>query len=169
MSSRKPRAKKAPATEPTPTGIVAYKGFDASLACRGFRYEIGKTFSHDGKVVRCASGGFHSCEMPLDVWNYYGPVTSRFADVLVGGAIDRPAGEDTDTKIASAQITIRAELKLPDLVRRAIEWIIAKADKNVTTGYRSHAASTGDSSHAASTGNYSHAASTGDSSHAAST
>jgi hypothetical protein len=156
--------KKAPATT---APAIAYKGFDKDLSCRGFQYEIGKTYIGTKPVVRCGEGGFHSCAMPLDVWNYYSPATSRLAEVIPGGEIDRDT--NSDTKIASAEITVRAELRFPEFIKRAAEWVIAAAKSTVTTGYASHAASTGNRSHAASTGNRSHAASTGYASHAAST
>jgi hypothetical protein len=160
------RATKADEAE-TPT-LITYKGFGKDWKCRDFQYEVGNSYEHVGSVVRCAGGGFHSCEMPLDTWNYYAPNTNRFAEVLVGGAIDKGTGEE-DSKLASAKITINAEIRMPDFIRKAVAWIIDQAKESVTTGYRAHAASTGDYAHAASTGDYAHAASTGYRAHAAST
>jgi hypothetical protein len=63
--------------------ITAFKGFDENWQCRGFQYEIGKTYKHDGEVEACSSG-FHSCLNPFDVLNYY-DVTSKFAIVELNG------------------------------------------------------------------------------------
>jgi len=155
--------------------IVAYKGFDWNLVCNPagtpFQYEIGKTYVTSDTVVRCARGGFHSCGYPLDVFSYYPPAKSRYAQVTAGRKIARdPNGGDT--KIASASITIDAELRIPDLVSRAIEWITSRCalgTLNYATGFRSAASSTGLQSAASSTGNRSAASSTGDQSAASST
>ena len=87
--------------------IIAYKGFDSELKCRGYSFAIGKTHFHDGKVKACRSG-FHSCEYPLDVFRYYAPTGNRFCLVEVSGDISR---HSEDSKIASANLTIKAELK----------------------------------------------------------
>ena len=139
--------------------ITAYKGMGMDFRCRDFQYAVGQTYTHDGDVVRCAAGGFHACEAPFDVWNYYPLGTSRFAEVEVGGKIDR--AENEDSKIASAQITIRAELTLPEFIKRGVAWIVQAAKGNTATGYKGHAAATGYKSHAAATGYSGHAAATG--------
>jgi hypothetical protein len=142
----------------TENEVVAFKGFDSNMSCRGFKYEIGKSYSHDGKVEKCGSG-FHACEFPLDVFNFY-PPSSRFAKVSLSGEIDR--GND---KIAAAKIRISAEIKLPELVSNAVDFIFNLVDwsnkKESNTGYRSAATNTGDQSAATNTGDQSAATNTG--------
>ncbi|MBN3043310.1 hypothetical protein H4F47_10305, partial [Pectobacterium brasiliense] len=108
--------------------ITTYKGFDKDLQCRGFQFEIGKTFEHKGKVEACGSG-FHSCECPFDVFGYYPPAESRFAETVSFGVTAREEGGDT--KIASASITIKAELTLPQFIQSGIDWIWSKIDKSL--------------------------------------
>jgi hypothetical protein len=156
--------KKTKKTTKKETVITGYKGFDKDFKCRDFQFEVGKTYKHDGPVKACESG-FHACEMPLDVLGYY-PPESRFAIVSQCGETHKMGD---DTKIASAKITIGAEIKLPEIIKRAVDWILEKAKSNLSTGNYAHAASTGDRAHAASTGDRAHAASTGYGAHAAST
>uniref|UniRef100_A0A5V0II09 DUF7666 domain-containing protein n=2 Tax=Salmonella enterica TaxID=28901 RepID=A0A5V0II09_SALER len=143
--------------------IVTFKGFNKDLKCRDFQFEIGKTFHHDGKVEACGSG-FHACECPFDVFSYYPPAESRYAETISFGVIDRE--EIGDTKIASASITIKDELTLPQFIQRGIEWIWSKIDKSleqqIMTGKRSAATNTGNWSAATNTGNRSAATNTGD-------
>ena len=167
MMARKPKTSVSAPVTPEAPRIVAYKGFNRDWTCRGFQYEVGKTYTTDAAVVRCASGGFHSCENPFDVWTYYPLAGNVFAEVEVGGQIDREVGGDS--KITSAEITIKAELHLPDFIKRAVAWVLDNAKGNTATGYRGHAAATGDSGHAAATGYRGHAAATGYSGHAAAT
>ncbi|WP_439901011.1 DUF7666 domain-containing protein, partial [Salmonella enterica] len=142
--------------------IVTFKGFNKDLKCRDFQFEIGKTFHHDGKVEACGSG-FHACECPFDVFSYYSPADSRFAETISFGITDRE--EDGDTKIASASITIKAELTLPQFIQRGIEWIWSKIDKSleqqIMCGDCSAATNTGDCSAATNTGYCSAATNTG--------
>ena len=152
--------------------VTAYKGFDANFQCRGgYQFEVGKTYEHQGNVKACESG-FHACEFPLDVFNYYAPADSRFAVVKASGQISR---HGDDSKIASATLTVEAEIGLPGLVARAVGWVMSKLDKSIeqtivtgdysaatNPGYRSAATNTGDYSAATNTGNQSAATNTGD-------
>ncbi|WP_272696314.1 DUF7666 domain-containing protein [Salmonella enterica] len=142
--------------------IVTFKGFNKDLKCRDFQFEIGKTFHHDGKVEACGSG-FHACECPFDVLSYYPPAESRYAETISFGVTDRE--EEGDTKIASASITIKAELTLPQFIQRGIEWIWSKIDKSleqqIMSGDWSAATNTGNQSAATNTGNQSAATNTG--------
>ncbi|EGN3323275.1 hypothetical protein IH080_001914 [Salmonella enterica] len=142
--------------------IVTFKGFNKDLTCRDFQFAIGETFHHDGKVEACGSG-FHACECPFDVFSYYPPAESRYAETISFGVIDRE--EEGDTKIASASITIKSELTLPQFIQRGIEWIWSKIDKSleqqIMTGDWSAATNTGNQSAATNTGNRSAATNTG--------
>jgi hypothetical protein len=170
--------------------IISYKGFDKNMKCRDFQFALGETFVHEGKVQAC-SGGFHACEYPLNVFDYYPPAVSRFAMVEQRGPFSREAGGDT--KIASKSLTVKAEIGLPGLIKAAIEYTVkrclpidpessALTDKKFgaasstgdqgaasSTGYQGAASSTGDRGAASSTGYQGAASSTGDQGAASST
>jgi hypothetical protein len=153
--------------------IIAYKGFNQSMQCTGgdapYQYEEGKTYTHDGEVRACSSG-FHSCEYPLDCFGYYAPGISRYHEVLVSGDISR---HDDDTKVASASITIKAQLHVPEIVSRAISWITERCDPvkaihtkkdqsaSSATGYQSASSATGNRSASSATGDQSASSATG--------
>ncbi|HCI3180705.1 TPA: hypothetical protein NOV85_003378 [Pseudomonas aeruginosa] len=138
--------------------VTAYKGFKQDLTCRGYQFEIGGTYKHEGEVEACASG-FHSCEYPLDVFGYYAPGESRFAIVKASGQLSR---HDDDSKIASATLVVEAEISMPTMISRAIDWIMARLDSSVEqTVVGDTASNTGDYSAASNTGNRSAASNTG--------
>ncbi|PCB83580.1 hypothetical protein CJT67_24085 [Pseudomonas aeruginosa] len=146
--------------------VTAYKGFKQDLTCRGYQFEIGGTYKHEGEVEACASG-FHSCEYPLDVFGYYAPGESRFAIVKASGQLSR---HDDDSKIASATLVVEAEISMPTMISRALDWIMSKVDKSVEqTVVGETASNTGDYSAASNTGNRSAASNTGEYSAASNT
>ena len=49
---------------------IGYKAFDKDLKCRGFQYEIGKTYELSGSLIICQTG-FHFCKNLYNVFNYY--------------------------------------------------------------------------------------------------
>ena len=142
--------------------ITAYKGFDASMQCRGYQYKIGETYKHAGEVKVCESG-LHSCENPLDVFSYYPPGVSVFAEVEASGKIARHNG---DSKVASGKLHVKAMISLPDYIGRAIAWATAHCDPSTSkhaeaeraassaTGYRSASSATGIAAVAMSIGRF---------------
>lgn len=80
--------------------ISSIKGFDTNLKCRGFQYEVGKTYESKEPICLCESG-FHSIEgNPLEVFSYYSPAFSRYAIVEPSGNIQRN-DDGCDTKLVS--------------------------------------------------------------------
>ena len=99
--------------------IKSYKAFDENMRCRGFQYEVGKEYDMNGDI-KCCKRGFHACESPMEVWDYYDMLTSRFAEVEQSGKI---SAEGRTTKICSSHIKIKAELKLADIINIGVEWL----------------------------------------------
>ena len=136
-----------------------YKGMDANMQCRGFQYEVGKEYETDEAVV--CEAGFHACEYPLDVFNYYPPAKSRYFGVKQSGKISK-SGEDT--KVASTKIKIVDEIGIAGLVKAAVEYTKARAKEEPgghATGYRGAASATGNQGAASATGNQGAASATG--------
>ena len=150
--------------------VHGFKGYDKNLQCRGFQYEIGKTYEHEGKAVTCESG-FHFCEYPLDVFGYYPPATSRYTEVVGEGCADN-SGQG-DSKVCASKLTIGAEIGILGIVKASIEYIKSHIDAEkeekqegyqsaaTNTGYQSAATNTGDCSAATNTGYQSAATNTG--------
>ena len=98
--------------------IKSYKAFDKDMKCRDFQYEVGKEYEMDGHI-ECCERGFHACESPLEVFDHYDMLNSRFAEVEQSGTIDR----EGSTKVCSSRIKIKAELKLADIINIGVEWL----------------------------------------------
>lgn len=118
--------------------IKAYKAFDKDLKCRGFKFEIGKSY-HEKKVSVCESG-FHSCENPFDVLNYYNLTECRFAEVDVFGKIEK---HKDDSKIASSDITIVRELTLSEFISVVWDYIYNNNKDGAASGDGSQLAASG--------------------------
>ena len=99
--------------------ITSYKAFDKNMKCRGFQYEVGKEYEMDGEA-KCCNQGFHACKFPMEVWDYYDMLVSRYAEVEQSGKID---AEENSTKVCSSRIKIKAELKLADIINIGVEWL----------------------------------------------
>ena len=152
------------------TTIKSYKGFDRELKCRGYQYEVGKEYTMDGDIS-CSNRGFHACESPLEVLDYYflderGQM-ARFCEVEQSGKIDKESG---NTKVCSSKIKIKAELSFGSLVKAGVEWlkeITSSSDmldgkQNDNGGDYARIGSSGDYARIGSSGNYARIGSSGD-------
>ena len=146
--------------------ITSYKGFDKNMQCRGFQYEVGKEYEMDGEI-KCCNQGFHACKSPMEVWDYYDMLDSRYAEVEQSGKIEK---EENSTKVCSSHIKIKAELKLADIINIGVEWLKditspskVKADGvlNDNGDRRKQIGSSGDSAKIGSSGDYAQIGSSG--------
>ena len=148
--------------------IIAYKGFDKDLKCRGFQYEVGKTYETD-KAILC-NVGFHACEAPLNVWDYYPPTDgNRFCRVDMS---DVSPQRDSDTKRVSKKITVGAEIGIPGLVKAHVEYVKEQikdcgdlsgdAAQIGSSGYSAKIGSSGDAAKIGSSGDAAQIGSSGD-------
>ena len=146
--------------------IKSYKAFDKNMQCRVFQYEVGKEYEIDGEI-KCCDRGFHACKSPMEVWDHYDMLSSRFAEVEQSGKIDE---EGNSTKVCSSRIKIKAELKLTDIIKVGVEWLKditsptkVKTDiaKNDNGGNYAQIGSSGDSAKIGSSGDSAKIDSTG--------
>ena len=157
-------------TKKAETEIKAVKAFDHEFKCRGYQYEVGKTYEIEGDVEICRNG-FHACdESPFDVWNYYPIIDdegrlTRYAAVSMHGNTQSEKDEK-HSKIASAKITIDAEIRLPDFVKKAVSWLIestkGKGGEGDNSGYYARIGSSGNSARIGSSGYSAQIGSSGD-------
>jgi len=164
-----PKPKKAPAkapvkkkAEPTaspPVIVTGFKGFDKDFKCRGKQYEVGKTYE-EAEASLC-NKGLHFCEHPLDVFGYYEPAGSRFAEVEAENPTDE---KDSDTKRVTKKLTVKAELSFKGLIDAAVKFVFDRAtseNSDRATGYQGAASATGYQGAASATGQESVAVSLG--------
>ena len=137
--------------------MKAYKGFDENLKCRDFQYEIGKTYEEP--EAQLCEKGFHACEYPLDVFCYYSPAKSRFAEVELDDVSDE---KSDDSKRCGKKIRVKAEIGIAGIVKASVDYIKEHATSaHDETDPRSAATNTGNFSAATNTGDRSAATNTG--------
>ena len=150
------------------TTIKSFKGFDKDMKCRGFQYEVGKTYTHEG-YISVYDRGFHACENPFDVLNYYNDIEGKYCEVEQSGNT-----QQKEDKIASSEIRIVAEIGFAGLFKAGVEWIkkitnpqtiiiATKGKDDDASGNYAQIGSSGDSAQIGSSGYYAQIGSSGDS------
>ena len=99
--------------EQTNQPIKGYKVFNPDWTCKGFQYEVGKTFEED-VTPECCEAGFHFCTKASDCFNYYRfDSNNKVAEVLALGEVD---SRSDDTKCCTNKIQIVREISWQELL-----------------------------------------------------
>ena len=98
--------------------MIAYKGFDRGLRCRGYQFKMGLNVTDKAQAREC---GFHCAENPLDCLSYYPSMDyAEYYIVDAGGDINEDGG---DTKISCTELTILKKLTKEDFVLHALAYM----------------------------------------------
>jgi hypothetical protein len=135
--------------------VTGFKGFNKNMQCNGFQYKEGETYEHKGEAKLC-SQGFHFCEYPLDVFNYYAPASSNFNAISAEGVTTE---KDGDTKRVCNKITIGAKIDFASLTKAAIDFTWEHVRKEQSNNKENKIVSNSGDSGAASNSGYRGAAS----------
>ena len=140
--------------------MKCFKGFDKDLKCGDFQYEIGKEYTEEkADICNC---GFHACEFPMDVFDYYPPSDSRYCEVELE---ENGQKSSDDSKRVGKKISVKAEIGIAGIIKAGVEYIKEQVDweddKATNTGDYSAATNTGNKSAATNTGYQSVATNTG--------
>lgn len=86
-----------------------YKAFNSDLTCRGFQYEIGKTYTlEEPKKLKICENGFHFCPDIASCYEYYvAKDTTRICEVEALGEIQK---SDEGDKMVTDKIKIIREI-----------------------------------------------------------
>lgn len=89
--------------------MIGYKAFDKNLCCRGFQFEVGKTYETGvpaDEMKLCTDTVFHYCRELFEIENvsYYELSESRICEVIAGDFIQR------DGKYGTNKLTILREI-----------------------------------------------------------
>ena len=117
--------------------IKGFKGFNKGLKCRGFQYKENTEYKIKDKPELCKKG-FHFCDNPLDVLNYYDLCNSEFTEVESSGET-----ETNDQKTVTNKIKIGFKIDLKTFIKASIDFIFEKCE---TTKGNNIQATSGDSS-----------------------
>jgi len=89
--------------------MIGYKATDKDMKCRGFQFELGKWYYHEGPLEECKSG-FHFCEQPSGPWAYYDDPGTRIFKVECEGVLEKAFEPGADAKQVCSRIRLIEEL-----------------------------------------------------------
>ena len=114
--------------------MIGYKGFNSELKCKGYQYEIGKTYTIDSdkELAVCPKveknqAGLHFCKNPVNVLDFYpNEKGNRFCVVE---SIGKTISDYFDTKVATDKLKVIKEINFSELMELGVEY-------RIKNGYR---------------------------------
>ena len=98
--------------------MLAYKGFEKGLICRGYQFTMGKNVTDQ---ANCQRNGFHCAANPLDcLYHYPNIYTSEYYLVKAEGDLDEDA---YDSKISCTELTILRRLDVEQLILHGLAYM----------------------------------------------
>ncbi len=124
--------------------MIAYKGFNKGLQCRGYQFHMGLNIT---EKANCRANGFHCAEDPLDCLSYYSDMdSSEYYIVNAGGDVHE---DGQDSKISCTELTIIKKLSRMDFFLHALAYMVDHpkrkwssqviADKGTAVKYKPYA------------------------------
>ena len=93
--------------------MKGYKVFNPDWTCKGYQFEVGKTFEEDVKP-KCCDRGFHFCTKASDCFNYYRfDPNNKVAEVEAVGDIDT---HSDDSKFSTNKLHIIREVSWQEVL-----------------------------------------------------
>ena len=122
--------------------MIAYKGFDPGLNCRGYQFQMGLNVTDK---ANCARNGFHCAEDPLDCLSYYSDMNrSEYYLVNAGGDVDE---DDRDSKISCTELTILKKLDREEFFLHALAYMMDHPGRKCSSRVTRDIGTTGKSSY----------------------
>jgi len=96
------------------SNVKGFKVFNPDWTCRGFQYEVGKTFDEDVDLYVCGRG-FHFCKEAKDCFDYYQfDPNNKVAEVVALGEV-----QEEGDKCCTNKIQIVREISWEEVLRLA--------------------------------------------------
>ena len=151
--------------------MKGFKGFNKGLTCQpvgnkpAYQFKEGEIAETEEAIVPCHSG-FHFCEMPLDVFDYYPPkIGTEYAEVEALGDV-----QTQDNKCVTNKIMVGRKIGISGMFKAHFALLLEKVseskEKVITSEDYTHANTSGEMSHANTSGGWSHANTSGNDAHA---
>lgn len=109
--------------------MKGYKGFDKNFRCKRKQFAVGE-FDGVLDVYHDNKNSLNFCKYPLEIFNYYQPTTSRFAEVETTGDVIDPNPDDLSSKstvVYTNKLKVCKEIEITSIISDSIDYIQTNA------------------------------------------